>query len=431
MASPSEAEVKTQWINRVRILEQFRKFLGTHTAAGGTSDVGANFIAMEDTDSQAQESDFVAESTSALSVFRSYLATAIVQSPNMIMPFLRAYGKVLNVPETDAQSLITRIYDDYADNAKRVTSRQFTFGSPAAGGGNSGTGVINRLNKDDRNFDIEAQTADAKTALCISDAHSGSVQHEELFEVRGQTAGKDLIAISGSGKSSVIKAISARDSLVSNPSFSSFSGTLAAPTAITDWTVTTNIANFQLDQTNTYRGFFGDTTPTAVRFETNDTLTQSFDVRALQLSPYVPIYVQLAYNREVYAGDGTLTLTFGNVSANVVFAAQAGWNILRIAIGQNNWLRQFNKQSPTVSIALSGNTTGDVLVDDLIIAPYTPFDGSWYAIVGGATPFLKNDSFTWSDTEVGAILQHWMWRSFGRYFPHATGGAVTFAEPAN
>jgi hypothetical protein len=433
MASPTEAEIKTQVQAVIRIWEQFRKFVATHTAAGSTTDVGANYLAMEDTLFQSLESNYVPDIVNGIRGFRGTLNSAIQQAASATTPLWIEYAKQISTgaPETDIQSALTRIYDHYAANSKRVTSRQFTFGSVTAGGSNAGTGTINRLTKDERNFDIENTTADIKTLNCISDASSGADQHEEVFEILGAAPEPDLLKITGSGKRGTVRALSARDSLLSNSSFSSRTGTDVAPTAITDWTVTTDIANFQLDATNYYRGFPGDSTPRAVLFETNDKLTQAFTVRNIQLNPNTPIYAQLAYNRQVFAGDGTLTFTVGNVSANVVLAAQTGWNILRIAIGQNNWHRQIDKQNPVVSIELSGNTTGDVLVDDVIVAPYTPFDGLWYAAVGGATPFLRNDTFSFTDTEVGAILQHWLWRSYGRYLPHSTGGSVTFSEPSN
>ncbi|HBY62161.1 MAG TPA: hypothetical protein DEH78_20265, partial [Solibacterales bacterium] len=212
--------------------------------------------------------------------------------------------------------------------------------------------------------------------------------------------------------------------------FSQYSGTEAVPTAITDWTVTTSISNFELDSTNYYRDFVGDTTPRSLRIKANDTVTQNFNVGKARFNPFTPYYLQIAYNRQVYSGDGTLTITLGSRTTNVVLAAQTGWNVLRMPIGQNNWHSRWNQENAGVAIALSSRTTGSVLVDDVVLVPYDNFDGSWYAIVGGSTPFLRKDKANWTDTATeGAIVQYFLWRFFNGYLPHTTGGSVTWTEP--
>ena len=81
---------------------------------------------------------------------------------------------------------------------------------------------------------------------------------------------------------------------------------------------------------------------------------------------------------------------------------------------------------------------GTVLVDELIIAPYSQVDGTWYALNAGpnnsattaapSIPFLRDDEFTHTDIEVGSIIQEWLARSFGVYLPH--DASPTWVDPS-
>lgn len=431
MASPSQAEIQSQFSKTIKPLEELRKFAGTHVAAGSFVNVGDNYLNMEDTLVQALKTNFAGEWADALRNFRNTLLAAINMSRPMLTPALREYGIFIAAPEVNTDALMKRLFQYCADNAVRVTSRQFVFGTPTFSGA-TGTGVINRLTKDERNFDIENQTADAKQAECTADEHSGAKKHEEMFLFQGGAPNRDNLKISGSGKVGLIKALSANDSFqfIDNPSFSQLAGSsITSLTSVPGWTVGTSISNFNLDQTNYYRDYSGDTTPAALKFLTNDSVTQDFNVRKATFDPNRPVYLQIAWNRSVGSCDGTLTLEFGTQSTSVVLAAQSGWQILRMPIGTNQWMRNWNKVNPTVKITLSGRTTGTLLVDDVVIGHYSSFDGAYYAVVGGATQFLRRDKATWTDTETGAVIQYWLWRAFGFYLPHSTGGGVTWADP--
>ena len=162
MATPTRAEVETQFSNAIHILESLREY--AHVNA-------TNYRALEDTLFQSFESDFVPEMSSGVAAHRANLAAAISRdvARGMLSPHLRSYGRFIEASETDDLGIFKRLYDDFIANTLRVTSRQFTFGSPVAGGGNAGDGVINRLNQDDQNFDIENQTADGKVADIVAD----------------------------------------------------------------------------------------------------------------------------------------------------------------------------------------------------------------------------------------------------------------------
>ena len=417
MAAPTETEIQAQGTNLARVTNEFRKFLAVNAT---------NYLGTEDTYVQSLETEFFGAAMAALSDLRGLFSTAnsIGQYQSLFTPILQEYGRFIDATLTDVDTIFLRLYDRFVSLGLTVQSRDFTFGGPLFAGA-TGDGLINRLNTDADGFDIENQTPDSKEAECQRDQFSGAEQHEEVFTFRGESPEPESLRITGSGRQEELTALSAQASasFIDNASFSIFEGTLTIPTDISGWTPTTDIGNFEMDQTTTFRGFPGETTRTAVKFKTNDKLTQKFTVREPDFDALVPIYTQIVFDRSTFGADGTLTLRVGSQSVSVVLAAQVGYTILRIPIGTANWFDNFNQSDPGVEIELTGNTVGEVLVDDGIIAPYTRFDGSWYAVVGGATAFLRKDTATWTDTAVESILQFIWWYAFGRYLPHTTGVA--------
>lgn len=425
----------------IQLYEQFRKYCSTHTAAGSSINLGFSFLTNFDSVSNPAGAAIVTNYPQAISGAAQAMRSALVGvrslAPAILQQGMYDFGNVIAAPASSPPDIFRNfLYQYFVDNAKSVNARAFTRGSMSAVTG-TGTGVINRLNTDGNNFPLEAGHAEARKAIITLDKLSGGVTHEENFEFRGADPQPDNLKIAGSGRRKDIPCLSGRasENYLSNPSFDSFSGTIAALTAVTDWTPTTAIGNFQLDQTNYYRSYEGITTPASLRISTNDTMTQNLaNVRKPSFDPLTPMYFQIAFNRTVGTGDGNLNIVLGSKTTTVALVAQAGWNILRLAIGQNNWFRNFNQTTMTVAVSIDSRTTGYTLVDDIILAPFTEFDGTFYAPVGGATPFLKDDYCTWTDSEAGAVVAYWLWQMFGEqwwaYLPSNNAAAETWADPA-
>lgn len=425
MPTPSEAELQAQIGYAVKLLNETLKYGSANTP---------NVVGMVDTLVQAMETDYSSEVSAGVQALRSSIAAAA--SPGtarrILDPYLRDYARLRDFPDTDPFAILDRLYDDFIARSKTVQKRAFTFGSVSAGGGNVGTGTVLRMTKDRNALDIENASPDVWTALCVADEFSGGRKHEEVFEVRGGDASRDRLEQLGTGTLLRVPGISGRDSqqLVRNPSFDQLDGSLiTAPDSIPGWTVAGAVGNLELWESNYYRGFEGDGgTQRSLLFETNESISQALSVRRAQFDPRRPYVCQIAYNREVGSGDGTLTLTLGAVSKAVVLAAQTGWNILKIDLDDDGWYDKFGETALDLTIALASRTTGTLLVDDLILAPMANVGGTFAAIVGGATPFLRDDTFTWTDTVTEAILQRWFVRAYSKYLPHATS-SPTWAEP--
>lgn len=399
-----------------------------------------NQVGLEDTLAQAIEGVYTPDSLASLrSLARRSLSSALSPSAvkSVLWPIIKEYGTTIyNIsPQLGQLAFLRELHKNWADQGTPVTfkRRNPTLGAASAGGSNTGTGTINRLTTDWRGYTMQTGHVEVKNAVCVRDQSSGSPAHEEEFEFRGYKAPLDNLELGGSGLVKRIRSASARTSeaFVSNPSFTNWTGTnntnFSATTDLTDWTLST-AASFQPTSDSTYRSYEGEgTTGYALRFNTNANITQALTTRRASFDYYTPYYCQIAWKAESSC-DGTLTLAFGGVSANVSVTGSS-WTILRIAIGSNSWPRQFIASSSAITITLASRTTGTLLVDDLIVAPMVEFDGAWFLPVGGATRFKVDDYFTFTDSIASdAVIARWIAWAFGFSVPTASSPVI--ADPS-
>lgn len=435
MAAPSRAEIEAMIRNAIDCLEEAREHYDTVHAVATTGTI--------DVLEQSLEGDFAPSGYQGFSAaFRSALSSSIsVELARAAWsPGLYEYAKFIGAPESsDIHDIIDRVFQYMIDNSLALPTRAITHNSPVAGGGNVGNGTINRLYVDENNLELEAMHVELKTAKCVIDQNTtGGQRHAEVFEGYGEESSKDSLLVAGSGERFKVLMYARHcgsgpgGSLLQNPSFSTYSSSGTTTTKFPSWVIAGAAANVQQDTTNFYRSHPGAAVDGSIQFNANERIYQRFADIGLKIKPRTPYYLQLVFNRQVGACDGTLTLRLGAVSAAVVLAAQTGWNILRIAIGQNNWYRTFSEDNADIEIEWSGRTAGTLLVDDVIFSEYDFFDGTWYCPVGGTTPWMLDDVFTWTDTGGAAgtgIMQYWLWRAYGRYLPQASGGGITWADP--
>ena len=447
MADPTEAEIRLMAGYAVLALEELREL----SEADAT-----NLLGIEEQLISSVKGDYAAEALAGYTAFRSQVSSALTPAvaQTMLAPIIRLYGKLINSPETDPVRIFRRsLYDYFRENSYTIPERGFTFGAASAGGSNVGDGVVSRLNTDDGGYDLDEQTADTKTIICVRDEHSGTQEHQEEFEIRGQERTKDFLSLKGGTGTpggrpvGTLTALSCRDSqrFLNNPSFTTsgltYTAGLATPsstTSITGWTLdaTTNV---QLDRNIYYRDSEGESNPTSLRFNGNAYAQQNLNERRAQIpetgfaglgQERYPMYLQVACYRESDA-DGTITLTLGSqtTTLDISTVGNGSWTVLRMTVGDKNWFRNWNQENPLIKIQLASNTTGAVLFDDVIFAPFQLFDGGYYAIVGGATPFLVDDEFTCADTVTeSGDLQKWFVRAGYGHLPSAAAGA-TWDDP--
>ena len=447
MANPTEAEIRAQLGWAVLALEEVRQL---------AEQDAVNLLSIQDNLITALEGDYSAAVLAGWHVLRARVSDVLSQSTVQaaIDPHLLNYGKLIHSPETNPAAVFLDLYDYFIENALTVEERGFIWGDPTADAGNAGNGDVHRLNIDANTYDIDTQTADTKTLTCIRDEHSGANEHAEVFRIETQERTPDYLELrGGTGVPQAplrgeITAVGARDSAryLSNPSFTrtglTFAAGLATTAAVTDvtgWTLDA-IADVQLTTNSYYRDSEGEATPVALRFNGNAAIQQNLNVARANFSEsgigglgqeMVPIFVQIAWERNGNA-DGTLTLTFGdtNVAVNVATGLNGAWNALLIPVDEDCYFENFNMENPLVRIVLTANTTGYVNIDDVIVAPFTRFDGGWYVVVGARAEFRRGDLFTCADlVDETGVIQKWFVRGGYGYLPSAAEGLADWGDP--
>ena len=425
MASPTAAELETQLKNAVALLENL---------------ASANTIVNDlNTYEQSLESDYVVSQITAASQVRASVSSALGAASSVLEPILRAYVlHIVDEPATGSvDDIISRVYRYFVDNSKTIKRRAITYGAASAAGANTGNGTVRRLTTDADNFAIEAEHAEIKAYECLQDANTGARLHEEVFEVEGAAAGRDELSISGSGSTTQLRARSSNDSLLSNPTFSQYAiagsvatsapYTLVSGDVVTDWTIaTTTSAALTVDAADIYRAVEGDTTPTALRFAGNNTITQTFETANLNLQRFVPYDVLVPIKRESSA-DGNYQISFGAATSGSVAVStlSAGWNAVFLSLSQTSWPRRITETAADFVVQWSGRSTGSLVLDEITLIAMDQFDGTWWAIHGGTTSFLARDRVTFTDSiSSDSKIQKWLWRAFDRYLPHAASPSI-------
>jgi len=400
-------------------------------------------------------SDFAAEQASGAASFRAQVAQVLNRASVALTPPLVAFVKhqIPAAPERTIQPVLSRIYLDLIANAETIQSRNMNFGPAVPNGGNVGTGVIFRLNKDEANYDLEATHPDLKTVICVRDVQGGATQHEESFRIRGSGANVDSLEVAGSGRSVTDSNTSSKTSKASqlkNAGFeefalgsATFSGdvaALASDSSVTGWELlnpggASDPTLFDVDRTPAlqYRVLSGVTTPISLRMKANARLRQAFSVNRVRLvfsRPYTVVFHVKPEN----AADGSITVTWGSKSqVFTVGSLTAGvWNKVSVDLDLDLWPQNFNQNAPVYQIEWSGRTTGELLFDEIeSLMEWGRFDGHWFHVSGGLVNWLNNDQITFTDSLVGSDseLQNWLFRAYGRHLPHSGTPSANWVEP--
>lgn len=433
MASPTFNEAMDQLAKAIHLLETLREM----------AQVGASsWLTLEGQFIEALEADApeIRDAVTSVVNLRSRIDAALRSGPAVIEPHLRTLAKVIDSPASTTAALMTDIRKHMlaAVPTQRIASRQFTRGVwvPNAAPPNIGDGVAHRLLFDEDGQKIESTHATTLTLEVAQDQNSGTQAGAEVLEIRGGDRPRDALELEALGKGSSlaptrITARTADDSPLTNPSFADFSGTAAVPTAITGWTPVSNIANFEIDRTNFYRAAPSETTPGALKIKASDTLGQVLSIFGGAFNPDIPIFAQVAINASVGGASGTFNFHVGLATNTIPIdpvTFPAGWNRIVHLIGTLSWLRSINKVPFDVRLQFI-RTAGTLLVDDLILTQFDPYDGAWIVAVGGGTAWRLKDKGTFADSEIGSVIQRWLWRAGFGYLPSAPPGTVTVPDP--
>jgi len=419
--------------------------------------IAATYDALEITVIQNQESDFATSTLASVDSDRAAIAAPLAAGSlrSWMDPIMLQIARVISSPETIPELIMVDLWDYMNDNTLTTNDPEDTYAAwGSVTGTGSGTGV--RLTVDEGGFKRLGWMADTYTAECIADARQLGVSHEEVFRFSGTELSKDNGVRTGTGLDETIVCLSERDSarFVKNPGFEILKSTITTPTTSTEttpttttdftgWTITT-IANTRASVDVLYRTPPGSSLSYSMRFTDNNTITQDLvAVNNTQFDPETPYLLRVHVYRESSC-DGTLTITLGGTSRAVTMTTlnNSAWNVVDIPAtpGTGCWPLAFNANSLSLTMALASRTTGTLYLDCVILGPYSLIGGGagvgrssmgqYFAITGGATPFVKGDSFTIADSFGGTRGQvnYWMATAGIGYTPSKTGGTETWSD---
>lgn len=367
-----------------------------------------------------------------VSRFRARLDNVLRGGADLIDPSMVELGRIMGSDLRDPGLLLRELTDYMVDNSYRITSRQFSRGSWTAGGSNVGTGTINRLCVDENGLPLEASFADTITVECTEDRQTATDPGRELLTFTG-LPNPDYVTWYqsgyGSGLRSTIRSFSADDTtaLLLNPSFSDYSGTVTTLTELTNWEVTSGTigTDFEIVTADYYRGaVLEGSTPSCLKCEASVAIRQKLSTRQAKLDSRVPYYFQIAWKANGNGQfTGTLDVAIGSKTYSVTIAAQEGWQILKVDLDKYCYLKNFNTDDLGVTITVTKTSAAStyLLLDDIVWRTWAPYDGTWYAPVGGATPWRLEDTGTFTDTEgaSNSKLQRWWHRIYNWSLPSA------------
>lgn len=365
----------------------------------------------------------------------------------ILAPALAEWSLAIGAPEgrsiTPGRALF-RLQEYFNTNSLSLNAREFTLGSVTAGGSNTGTGTVRRLTVDHDGFALEGGHPEVKTFTCRQDQLQVDTG-EEVFEFAGAVPKNDFLVVTGSGPHGSLAALTTRasEAYLTNPSFSQVGGTqptagsevvTVATDTVTGWVLTT-AANAKTSVDVVYRDRVS--TPSAQRislkFTDNNKITQTFaDQKRPTWKTRVPYYVQVAIYRKT-TSTGNIIITFGATSRTVALSTLTddAWNVVTLTLDKNLYHKNFSTNAPVFSIEYaSAGASKLVYIDDVIISEMAFADGQWWAIVGGATPFKRLDTFTFTDT-VNATrgkCSYWLHHRSGLALDPASSG---FCLPVN
>jgi len=447
--TPTEAEVQAQWRNAIGIIESFRAYVDTTLAGAGQK---------WDVLLQSLEGDYTPSELSRFaSAFRSTCSSLLTPgiAASVVTPVLYEYARILSAASVgsfgggyrSAAEIYSALYEYFHANSLTVQSRNITYDTVATlGAANVGNGAMARLTVDQHNYRLEACHVEKKMFRCRSDANSGTEKWAEVFEQVGQASAFDSVlrASFGSGEAARTTIVSkhagsgAGGSLLANSSWSEYSAT-ASP-KFTGWTESAGGAQVSQDLTTYYRTHPGSSIHGSLKITGGGgtvTLKQVMSaMRTRRLDPNTPYFLRIMVNASAgVASGGNIVLRLGNKSVTTSVASlSAGWNEIILSTGQNCWFRQFNEQPMDIEIEWASSSSGYLLVDDAIFAPWDLIDGTYWCLRQNAaspTAWLVDDTLEFTDTggaPATGKIQWWLWVSGYGYLPSTTG-TPTFTDP--
>jgi len=425
---PSKSELWTQLLNIIKLVNENYNYASVNTP---------NFITMQETIVTLLKGNHTSSTVSALNSLRNSLLS-LVANNSVLTPVILELARIgYSSKSTSYAQAIIDIFNGMVSGSETIASRAWTNGSITAGGSNVGTGTVYRLDKDYNNQIIETGILAGGTVKleAIRDKNNGGVAGSETFDIYYTgTPPTDALELGSALNNKLqIVATSSEAGKLTNPSFETYVTSPAL--AYTGWTMS-DITKFAPETSIYFKAPYGVSAGASLEFTDNASITQYITDATSRFVTELPVVLILRYRRKTSC-DGALTLRLGSQTvavADLTTKTDATWFDLVIGIGDNKgWYSVFKEDSVQkgvrIAITLSGRSTGTLLIDNIILAQPTQFDGKYYIITPGQTDFIYSDYFTFADTVANTgKTQTALSRLLNIYLPHTGGGSPTYAD---
>jgi len=439
MPNPTKQELWAQLANFIKIYDSLYQFSASNSP---------NYIDLEDTAIQSLEGNHTRDSMEVLDITRKRLNNAYLDASSLLFYIIRELAIVGYGSNGDSiDSYLADIYEGLSSDTETVKNRDFTFGSVSASVSNyDGTAYRTEIDKD--NHQIESGQPGVVKIECIADKNSiDIVSGREKMKIFGSGVRKknELDIGTCTDEIQVFQALRAEDGLLIDPSFDAIEDSVTKNQQ-TGWYLS-DTAAFNKNTSDVYRLTPDEETGSSLEFTDNASVTQYSQRESLgvDVDPAKPIFLIAYYMRKTSA-DGSLTMRLGQSTvqvADLTAKTNDTWYPIVIGPGSDdgyteNWNEDYLDTSITpnqrrgarVQFTIASNTTGSVIIDNVILAQPIKFNGCYYLVPAGslAGDILKGDYWTFADTsnDTGRI-QYTIARLYNWHFPH-TSGSPTYAD---
>ncbi len=456
MPDPTKAELFDQLAKACKIRDEIFKFGSQNTT---------NYVNLLNDLVEALEGSHFSQVSTSLQSQRTSLDSLLQASNAYIQRILTeilrvGYGvSTTNLNQVEILRELKRAMDEASET---IASRGITFGTPTADAGNSGGGVILRCTKDRFNNDLESGDVGIVKMEVIADKNNQGITpgNEQL-----RVSGDGIIKVDGielkdsTNLSANISFNRAENGILTNPSFDRIDANitnvnqpgwrLSSAAAFTK--ITRNAQNPTGDIFRYTRNTEQSNSPSgaSLQFNDNGSIAQYIARNARnRLNRNVPYFFVVRGMRK-NGCNGTVTIKLGSQTESFTVSSFANnqWNNLVLGNGATDkgWYDVFfedwedNSVSPTIrlgvqiQIELSGRTTGEFVVGEILLIPGTAFNGSFVAAISGQSneDALIGDKWTvedtYTNTTYGGVMQESIRAAVNDYLPHVASGE-TFSD---
>ncbi len=368
----------------------------------------------------------------------------------IIEPVVRELAVLYDSPHAagDISRAARDAVDGLTSDGDTFQTRGISYGTPTPNGANAGNGVIRRLTVNVQGQNLEGLTYETKTIVCVQDQHNGRQRHAEILEVRGGSPGIDMLAPGGTGSDqsprlpSRNSATNASDgSMLPNSSFDvGVDDNPTETTMFSDWTLST-LTGVSRETGNVYRGNPGTPAGSEVSLRMTGTVTARMVLndKGITFNGRTPYYLGVRVYKPAGA-TGNVVIGFGSVTQSVDLTSLSdnAWSLVELPLTNSLYYENWNADQAYVTVEVQG-ASADIDFDDLILAPLTFVDGSWWICIGGDQPFLAGrdalplgDRFTAVDSGAAAAaakIQH-HWAYVAGYPSLPSSASPTVPDPA-